>query len=45
MNKVVSKEEFHNKIKLQLKFDNNGHESQMIVLCHYYFDQIHPGHL
>ncbi len=40
MRKIVSKEEFKNKIRPKLKRDG-----KKIVLCHGVFDLVHPGHI
>ena len=40
MEKIVSKDVFHNEIRPNLKEQNKS-----IVLCHGVFDLVHPGHI
>lgn len=40
MGKIVTKKEYKEKIKEQLKSEN-----RKVVLCHGVFDLIHPGHI
>ena len=45
MNKIVSKEDFKNNIRPELKKADPGSKPKTIALCHGVFDLVHPGHI